>query len=85
MVSATACFDSGCQTSMIPESVLFKIGNVRVETSNVIVKGVDSADGFKADGQVELDVGIDSQFSIRVKFLVTRRQIPVLQGMNVIN
>lgn len=85
VVSATACFDSGCQTSMIPESVLFKIGNIKVDKSNVVVRGVDSDTGFKADGEVELDVGIDSQFKIfRVKFLVTRKQIPVLLGMNVI-
>ena len=85
VVSATACFDSGCQTSMIPESVLYKIGNIKVNNSNVVVKGVDSDTGFKADGEVELDVNIDSKFKIfRVKFLVTRKQIPVLLGMNVI-
>ena len=70
---------------MIPESVLFKIGNVTVKPSNVVVKGVDSEDGFKADGEVTLDVGIDSQFKMfSVTFLVTAKPIPVLLGMNVI-
>ena len=82
--TTTACIDSGCVTSVISTYVLNRIGNVTVNNSDVQLLGVDG-NPFNVDGVTNLDVDLDSKFKVhKVKFLVTKRNIPTLLGMNVI-
>ena len=79
-----SCIDSGCVTSVISASVLNRIGHVTVNESDAQILGVDG-NPFTVDGVVNLDVEIDSKFTMpNVTFLVTKRNIPTLIGMNII-